>query len=158
MANLPLNMEAIRQRLMLDFSGVQGLNRLYFDYPNVQPEAADCPALIIGWREPSVTTQGSAGEGTYFNLNFLIKVLVNPLSLEMPSANITAAEDFIQPLASVMGADFSGGGLWDTVNKDDLSSQFHLPIVDHWGNLYYGLTWDLTIMAKDLTIVFSAGS
>lgn len=119
-----MSINSIRARLVTDLGAITGVTKVYHDVPNVFPAPADMPCFILDMRDPMVTTRSETNSSVDYTWHFGLTFVFKPEGLGNPDENFSSLEDFIKLTVDKLYANFTGGGTWARINKDDNTLTF----------------------------------
>lgn len=153
---------AIRTQLSTLLAGIQGVARVYIDDDGSVASPPDCPAFIIAMRDPTMTAASLTNSSRERTWHIGLTLLVKPFGLGDGAENTRAVENFMELTDDLLCANFSGGGVWKLINKDDATLEFSGYVVTRAGlpdqdSRYWGFVCTLDI-TEECTVTMGAGS
>lgn len=137
-----MSLATIKDNLVTNLAAVTGITKVYDDTPSKPPERAECPAIIVSYREPSWNTEPLANSLTKYTWHFQIRLALYPVGVETQSRKEQDIEPFPARIRAKLNANNSLQGAATSVQ---FASSGKIGYFSFQGAAFYGLTYDLDI-------------
>ena len=145
-----MSLDAIKAQLNTEFAALAGINRAPTDKPNVAMSAPDCPAIILDYDDPFLTSEALVNDMERESWHFIGRFLYKPTGLSTTDEIDAELEVFPRLIVTQLRSTLRGSGTWTLLG--DLI-QFNRGPVNYKSDWYHGFTFSFDIY-EDLATTY----
>ncbi len=148
-----MSLDTIKTQLNTNFHAITGVVEAYEDQPNLNPAAADCPAVVWARRDPFLTWSSPFCGTIRYTWHFDVLFLYKPFALGTQAEIDAALEPFpARFVAKFVGALTLSG---NTIASVGIANQVHVGVVPYNAGQYWGFTFEMDV-SEDVNTTMAA--